>query len=331
MYDLLYEESPRKTCCPVANELCGKNKSDLPSRIVDKRLVIVVGWQAQDLKDISDIGGSVEASKGDIGHDGDQDVLLLVKGSWVQSEGQRPKWDFRLGKHLGHEETAREGEELDEVRVDADTGVAQREELIDTGSQNGKDGSQDPDTERVDGRSGVIGRVDHGSHLWVGRVVDCKVLLVMEFLNELTSVLMVGLSILIVDGLLGADEQVLGKIEVELVLLVQDAKLGKNILLCLAVIQRDVGVVGAGLDGQLLFVIEAGRPGRDPGNVDVLLLSHDDGQVCKPEDLDLLLTLVLLLENEIKGRRPMKVPAHGQEVGGGGERQERGGKSSRMV
>lgn len=156
--------------------------------------------------------------------------------------------------------------------------------MINTGSQNGEDSSQDPDTERVDGRGGVIGRVDHGSNLWVWGVVDRKVLLVVKLRDELASMFMVGLGILVVDGLFGADEQVLGKVVVELVLLVQDAELGKNILLGLAVVQRDVGVVGAGLDGQLLFVIEAGRPGSDPGNVDILLLSHG-GQVSKAREI----------------------------------------------
>lgn len=86
MCNLLYKESPRKTCRSVTNELCCKNKGNLPARIVDKRLVVVVGWQAQDLKDVSDICGSIEASKSDVGHDSNQDVLLLVERSRVQSE-----------------------------------------------------------------------------------------------------------------------------------------------------------------------------------------------------------------------------------------------------
>lgn len=116
-------------------------------------------------------------------------MLLLIEGPRAQSERQGAERDLLSGQHLGHKDTAWVGEELSQIRVDVDTGVAQREKLINVGAQNRKDGTKHPHTEGVDWSFRVIGRIHDGLDFWVRRVVLGKLLWKVQFRQKPVRVL----------------------------------------------------------------------------------------------------------------------------------------------
>ena len=64
---------------------------------------------------------------------------------------------------------------INEYRGDENGRIAEEEELIQPGDQNGPDNTNEPSPERAHGHVDVVGICDCSSHFGVGRVILCPV------------------------------------------------------------------------------------------------------------------------------------------------------------
>ena len=137
--------------------------------------------------------GSVGGSETDICHDGNHHVFLHVEPSGVKTPGMSKGGKFGSRKDLLQEFTRREStrrgrpsvgvrteldrtrrdvQQLGDVSTNADTRVANAEELIDESTSTDEDGADNPGTERASGHIGIIVVVDDSADFGVWRVLD---------------------------------------------------------------------------------------------------------------------------------------------------------------
>lgn len=149
--------------------------------------------EARGLDDVGRVGGA--KAKRDVGHDGHEGVLLDVEVP-VRVEAAD-------GQRIGEADAEGEGEELGDQGHDADSGVAEGEELVYSGAKENKDLNQlllgsgenvarilgnmvktynakKPSPEGVDRNRRVVRLRDHGPHLRERRCVGLIVALVLD-------------------------------------------------------------------------------------------------------------------------------------------------------
>lgn len=101
-------------------------------------------------------------SKGGVGHDDNDSVLLHIERVWVQGP-LVAKGVESLGWHDEiPSATNGVGNQLDDIGCDRDRGITEREEHVDGASNGGQDHSDDPGTNGVARHILFIIRFDHG-------------------------------------------------------------------------------------------------------------------------------------------------------------------------
>lgn len=85
--------------------------------------------------DPDDVSG-VRSVETDIRHDRDDHVLLLVESPRVEAPGVAKGGELPCGQDSFHKLTRREGENLNDVGIDRNTGLTDTEELVDERSKS---------------------------------------------------------------------------------------------------------------------------------------------------------------------------------------------------
>jgi len=98
---------------------------------------------------------------------GDQDMLLDGKRTGIQGITE----DTPVGKPSGGGAADGERQELSDNAAYGDGGIAEEEELVETGEQDGPKDADDPGAEGGDGHVEIIGVGDGGTDLGIGAVV----------------------------------------------------------------------------------------------------------------------------------------------------------------
>lgn len=117
-------------------------------------------------------------------------MLLHVEPSRVHApgaseSGERPSRKDLLKKFTGREGATHDfplvvmgkyngenAQQLGDVGTNADTRLANAEELVDEGTESNEEGANNPDAECTSGRLRVIVIVDDSTNLGIGRVLD---------------------------------------------------------------------------------------------------------------------------------------------------------------
>lgn len=103
----------------------------------------------------------------DASHDGDEDVLLDGERARVELHAEDgPPWE-----RPGCEAADGVRDELGDELADDDRGIAEEEELVHAGEDDGADDADDPDAQGARGHGDVVGVGDGAAHFRVRRVL----------------------------------------------------------------------------------------------------------------------------------------------------------------
>ncbi len=129
--------------------------------------------------------------EGDIGHDGNEHVLLASELARVDERWEpiSPELAKRIGNKLGDD------------LIDVDRWLTEREQLVDQCTKASEEKADSPGADGIDGLAGVISRGDDGADFNIRRVIDDEGGFHLDFFEQA----------LIVDGIL-LDVGVLGEV-----------------------------------------------------------------------------------------------------------------------
>ena len=193
----IHDESSCQARQAVTNKVGGQGDEDLVSKAAGVLLVKVL-WEHLRPHDILRIRQTLSR----IGHDSNQHMLLLVKRPRVEAVAVAKEFELVVGYQLFPRLAYRIGEELHNIGLDADSRLADAEELIHESEEEREEEADGPCPHGRARSVGVILVIDHGAHLSVWAVVGDEGGLDLHLLNQILVLLRVIEDVLIFLSLL---------------------------------------------------------------------------------------------------------------------------------
>ena len=160
------EETASQAGHAVTDQVGGEGDQNLVAELASVGLVEVLGKVLRP-DNVVGVGGAA----GDVGHDGDEHVLLAVEGAGVEAVASAKEGETNIREDNFADLAERECQQLGDVEANGNGRHADGEELVDGTESTREDDTNNPGTDGGGGHAGIIMVVDDGTDFGVGRVV----------------------------------------------------------------------------------------------------------------------------------------------------------------